>query len=88
MPVLLLLFVAAGLLLWLHLRGRSGLARSSGPIRSSGQSTMSGKSCEWQKQGRGAGLQAFQCKTCGQTAYSTHARGPQECKRDLKSGTL
>ncbi len=82
MPVFLLLLAAAGLLLWLHLRGRSG------PAQSSGQNAAPGKSCHWQKQGRGAGLQAFHCKTCGQTAYSSHARGPQDCKRDLKSGTL
>lgn len=82
MPVLLLLLVAAGLLLWLHLRSRSGLARTPD------LSAMPRKSCKWQKQGRGAGLQAFHCKTCGQTAYSAHARGPQDCKGDLKSGIL
>lgn len=40
--------------------------------------------CKWKagKAGSGA-LREFTCQTCGVTAYSTAANGPQDCKRSL-----
>ncbi len=44
-----------------------------------------GRQCRWQLIDDRRALKEFRCESCGVTAYSQSARGPQECKRNLRS---
>ena len=47
------------------------------------------KSCRWRPTDKASeSLRAFECQTCGITAYSSNATGPQDCKRGLDRGGL
>ena len=41
--------------------------------------------CRWQLLDGRSALSEFRCETCGVTAYSRSARGPAECKRELRN---
>lgn len=85
MPLLIALAVLAGLLVWrLWARDRAQ-AEMSARLDPLWHRLLRRKPCRWQlRDGRGA-LKEFRCAHCGVTAYSRTDRGPQECKRALRS---
>lgn len=87
MPFLILLATLAALVLWrlwARDRAQSELGRRLDPLANR---LFRRRPCRWRADGAGRGnLRSFRCETCGITAYSQDAKGPRECKRNLRGG--
>lgn len=86
MPLLILVLVLAGLMLWrlwARDRAQAELGRHLDPLANR---LFRRRRCRWRPEGpvRGS-LRPFRCETCGVTAYSQNPKGPAECKRGLRS---
>ncbi len=87
MPILIAIVVIAAVLLWLLPNPLN--SGSSRPLKPFWHFFTRRKPCRWRPTGTsGESLRAFECETCGITAYSSNAVGPQDCKRGLDSGGL
>jgi hypothetical protein len=76
---ILVILVAA---FWPRLSGRGGIKGIGGLKGSAAKPAR--KACKWQPMGEARGrLREFRCATCGVTAYSMNAEGPELCKRDV-----
>ncbi|MGL5009322.1 MAG: hypothetical protein ACRC6I_05535 [Paracoccaceae bacterium] len=87
MPILIAIALLAALFVWANW----GRDKATGALGSKLDPLWSRltrrRKCRWVAEGAsGETLRAFRCETCGVTAYSAQATGPQECKRGLGGG--
>ncbi len=84
MPGLILAICVVAVLVWYQRRQTRAKADLNTSLNPMWERMAKTNRCKWKagKAGSGA-LREFTCQTCGVTAYSTAANGPQDCKRNL-----
>jgi hypothetical protein len=87
MPFLILGLTLAALIvwrLWARDRLQGELSTRLDPLANR---LFRSRPCRWHPTGAATeSLREFRCDSCGVTAYSMDARGPNECKSSLKGG--
>ncbi|MFW2589260.1 hypothetical protein [Sagittula sp. SSi028] len=77
---LMAILVIAAAATWSYRSRRGSATRGPAPAK---------KACKWVPDGEPRGrLRPFRCTTCGVTAFSQHATGPELCKRGLTDGRM